>query len=126
MERIRGATGHLSNRHAAELIGESVHSRLQHVVLAHLSEHFTAHPDLLMAVHARFGRRNARERRGFDGGMAIAAVDAQTAHVMLMTEWNRLFANDVRRFSIRDQHNRSPTRHRLVQLRGNRTGNVAE
>jgi len=37
-ERIRGRTGHLSNRHAAEVIGESVHDRLQHVVLAHLSE----------------------------------------------------------------------------------------
>lgn len=37
-ERIRGSHGHLSNRHAADLIGESVHPRLQHVVLAHLSE----------------------------------------------------------------------------------------
>jgi phosphoribosyl 1,2-cyclic phosphodiesterase len=37
-ERIRGSQGHLSNRHAAELIGESVHSGMQHVVLAHLSE----------------------------------------------------------------------------------------
>src|SRR5258708_18476645 len=37
-ERIKGSTGHLSNRHAAALIGESVHERLNHVVLAHLSE----------------------------------------------------------------------------------------
>ncbi|HEY6219997.1 MAG TPA: MBL fold metallo-hydrolase [Gemmatimonadaceae bacterium] len=37
-ERIRGSRGHLSNRHAAELIGDSVHHGLQHVVLAHLSE----------------------------------------------------------------------------------------
>jgi phosphoribosyl 1,2-cyclic phosphodiesterase len=36
--RIRGSLGHLSNRHAAELIGESVNPGLQHVVLAHLSE----------------------------------------------------------------------------------------
>jgi phosphoribosyl 1,2-cyclic phosphodiesterase len=37
-ERIRGSRGHLSNTHAAELIAESVHPGLQHVVLAHLSE----------------------------------------------------------------------------------------
>jgi len=37
--RISGSHGHLSNRHAAELIGDSVHGGLQHVVLAHLSEH---------------------------------------------------------------------------------------
>jgi phosphoribosyl 1,2-cyclic phosphodiesterase len=36
--RIRGSLGHLSNRHAAELVGESVNPGLQHVVLAHLSE----------------------------------------------------------------------------------------
>lgn len=37
-ERIRGNHGHLSNRHAAELVGASVNPGLQHVVLAHLSE----------------------------------------------------------------------------------------
>jgi len=37
-ERIRGSRGHLSNTHASELIAESVHPGLQHVVLAHLSE----------------------------------------------------------------------------------------
>lgn len=36
--RIRSRVGHLSNPHAAELIGESVNPGLQHVVLAHLSE----------------------------------------------------------------------------------------
>jgi phosphoribosyl 1,2-cyclic phosphodiesterase len=37
-ERIRGRNGHLSNRHAAELVGDSVNPGLQHVVLAHLSQ----------------------------------------------------------------------------------------
>ena len=36
--RIASRVGHLSNPHAAELIGASVHSGLQHVVLAHLSQ----------------------------------------------------------------------------------------
>lgn len=36
--RIRSRVGHLSNPHAAELIGDSVNPGLQHVILAHLSE----------------------------------------------------------------------------------------
>jgi phosphoribosyl 1,2-cyclic phosphodiesterase len=36
--RIASRVGHLSNPNAAELIGHSVHSGLQHVVLAHLSQ----------------------------------------------------------------------------------------
>lgn len=36
--RIASRVGHLSNPHAAELIGSSVHTGLQHVVLAHLSQ----------------------------------------------------------------------------------------
>jgi phosphoribosyl 1,2-cyclic phosphodiesterase len=36
--RIASRVGHLSNPHAAELIGQSVHPGLQHVVLAHLSQ----------------------------------------------------------------------------------------
>ncbi len=36
--RIAGSTGHLSNRHAAELVTELAHAALDAVVLAHLSE----------------------------------------------------------------------------------------
>jgi phosphoribosyl 1,2-cyclic phosphodiesterase len=36
--RIASRVGHLSNPNAADLIGHSVHSGLQHVVLAHLSQ----------------------------------------------------------------------------------------
>src|SRR5260370_40525737 len=60
------------------------------VTFAHLSEHFTAHPDLFMAVHARLGRRDAREGRGFNGGMAISAVDAQLRDMVLMAKGHRL------------------------------------
>lgn len=37
-QRIRGGYGHLSNSRAAQLIGDSVHEGLHHIVLAHLSE----------------------------------------------------------------------------------------
>ncbi|GAB6907044.1 MBL fold metallo-hydrolase [Desulfosarcina cetonica] len=37
-QRIRGRSGHLSNEDAALLLTELLHARLQHVVLAHLSE----------------------------------------------------------------------------------------
>src|SRR4029077_4528463 len=43
-----------------------------------------------MAVHAGFGRRNAREARGLYRGMAVAAVNPKAGHVVLMTEGNRL------------------------------------
>ena len=37
-QRVRGRTGHLSNDDSAELLARVAHSRLKHVVLAHLSE----------------------------------------------------------------------------------------
>jgi hypothetical protein len=43
-----------------------------------------------MAGHAGFGRRDAGEGRMFDRVMAIAAIDAETADVMLMAEGYRL------------------------------------
>src|SRR5262249_47479472 len=47
-------------------------------------------PDLRVTVDARLGRRNSGETRGFNGGMAIATVDAEPRDVMLMAERNRL------------------------------------
>ena len=61
-ERIRGSTGHLSNRHAAELIGESVHERLQHVVLAHLSENCNTPRTALDSVSPTLRRTKFRGR----------------------------------------------------------------
>lgn len=37
-QRIRGSHGHLSNRQAQELLAEGLGSRLEHLILAHLSE----------------------------------------------------------------------------------------
>ncbi len=37
-QRIKGRLGHLSNIQASELLGELIHHRLKHVVLAHLSQ----------------------------------------------------------------------------------------
>jgi phosphoribosyl 1,2-cyclic phosphodiesterase len=37
-QRVRSNQGHLANSEAAEFLGELVHERLEHVVLAHLSE----------------------------------------------------------------------------------------
>ena len=37
-QRIKGRTGHLSNRDSGELLSELKHDKLQHVILAHLSE----------------------------------------------------------------------------------------
>ena len=59
-------------------------------------------PDLRVAVHAGFGRRNSGETGVLDRGMAIATVNAESGDVMLMAEWNRLrlphtFVGHVRR-----------------------------
>ncbi|MFW6284517.1 MAG: MBL fold metallo-hydrolase [Desulfosalsimonas sp.] len=37
-QRIKGRTGHLSNESARDLLMEIIHERLQHVVLAHISQ----------------------------------------------------------------------------------------
>jgi len=37
-QRIKGRLGHLSNIQASELLGDLIHHRLKHVVLAHLSQ----------------------------------------------------------------------------------------
>src|ERR1017187_439160 len=44
-----------------------------------------------MAVHAGLGRRNIGEARSLHGGMAIAAIHAQTAGMMRVAERHGLF-----------------------------------
>jgi len=46
------------------------------VALAHGLQHGTGGPHLRMAIHADFGSGNVGERRIFDGGVAIAAINA--------------------------------------------------
>src|SRR5580704_8392475 len=47
-------------------------------------------PDLRVAVHASLGARNAGETRSLNGSVAVAAVDAESGDVMLMTEGHGL------------------------------------
>jgi phosphoribosyl 1,2-cyclic phosphodiesterase len=63
--RIAGSHGHLSNRAAAELVGELFHPRLAAVVLAHLSESAN-HPGLALDVVG-----DALERRRFAGTLQV-------------------------------------------------------
>jgi phosphoribosyl 1,2-cyclic phosphodiesterase len=64
--RIRGKHGHLSNAQAARLAGESTHRGLQHLTLAHLSEHNNT-PAL-----ARQRMEAALEESGASCSLAIA------------------------------------------------------
>ncbi len=69
-ERIAGPGGHLSNREAAELLGELCHPALHTVVLAHLSDRCNR-PDLATAaVEATLSRH------GFRGSVVVAQQDA--------------------------------------------------
>jgi hypothetical protein len=69
---------------------------------AHWFEHGGVFPDLGVAIHAGFGGGDTRERRIFDGRMAIPAIDSQLLYVVLVTEGYGLFnrlpdTGDVRR-----------------------------
>ena len=67
--RIGGSHGHLSNRAAAELVGELYHEELCAVVLAHLSE-AANDPDI---AYDTVGP--ALSRRRFKGSLAVARQD---------------------------------------------------
>ncbi len=64
--RIAGSGGHLSNRAAAELLGQLSHPGLRVVVLAHLSELCNT------AADARATVEPALTRAGFDGSLHVA------------------------------------------------------
>lgn len=64
--RIAGSGGHLSNRAAAELLGDLTHPELRVVVLAHLSEACNT------ARHARDTVEPALSRAGFAGRLHVA------------------------------------------------------
>jgi phosphoribosyl 1,2-cyclic phosphodiesterase len=76
--RIAGSGGHLSNRAAAELLGELLHDHLRLVVLAHLSQQCNA-PEVARAAvepHLR--------RLGFRGTVAVAVQDTPLPPLPLM------------------------------------------
>ncbi len=64
--RIAGSGGHLSNRAAAELLGELTHPGLRVVVLAHLSESCNTAADARAAVEPVLGAA------GFEGRLHVA------------------------------------------------------
>lgn len=65
-QRIAGGGGHLSNRAAAELIEELLHPRLEHIVLAHLSERCNTPDEARATVSA------VLTRAGFRGALHVA------------------------------------------------------
>ena len=65
-------------------------------------------PNLLVAVHAHLCRRNPGKGRRLDRGMAVAAVDSQSRHVMLVAERHRLIANDLLFGDVRRADNAAP------------------
>jgi phosphoribosyl 1,2-cyclic phosphodiesterase len=83
--RIAGSGGHLSNRAAAQLLGELHHPGLSVVVLAHLSQQCNSASD------ARGTVAPALRRAGFRGTLHVADQDvplppirvAQTAAIQL-------------------------------------------
>lgn len=60
--RIAGVTGHLSNRQAGMVARACAHSGLQHLILAHLSEHCNTPDHALATVSAALARSRFRGR----------------------------------------------------------------
>jgi phosphoribosyl 1,2-cyclic phosphodiesterase len=73
--RIGGSHGHLSNRAAAELVGELYHPGMVAVVLAHLSERAN-HPALAAEVVG-----DALGRAGYAGTLAVAPQERPLATI---------------------------------------------
>ncbi len=89
------ALGHVNTVVEVDEVGKLVDARpLQRfsgaVTGANRLEKLGIGPDLRMTVHASFSRRNAGEAGGFDGGMTVAAIDAESGDVVLMAERNWL------------------------------------
>ena len=62
---------------------------------AHRFEIRAVGPNLLVTVHADRGRGHARRSRRLNRRMTIPAIDAVVAHVVFVTELNRLLTLDV-------------------------------
>ena len=87
--RIRGRFGHLSNRDAAHAASQSIHSGLNNIVLAHLSEQNNTPRTALSTVgdslrRARFrGRLTAASQDRVVGPICIGSATASAAPVQL-------------------------------------------
>ena len=72
-------------------------------------EHLAVSPDLLVTVHARRCWRNTSKGAHFNGVVAIPAVDPESAHVMRVTERDRLIKGDSFVGNIRRINGSCPT-----------------
>jgi phosphoribosyl 1,2-cyclic phosphodiesterase len=70
--RIASGTGHLSNRESSALARACVHSGLQHLVLAHISQHCNTADHALAAASAALARSRFRGR--------VMAAEQDTVH----------------------------------------------
>lgn len=85
-QRIAGAGGHLSNRAAAELLGELWHEALGAVVLAHLSERCNDAAEAVAAIEPVLARA------GFRGTLACARQDEPLAPITVEPPARRQFS----------------------------------
>jgi phosphoribosyl 1,2-cyclic phosphodiesterase len=76
--RIAGSTGHLSNRAAAQLLGELCHPGLSAVVLAHLSYECNT------AAEAHAAVMRALRRAGFKGVLQVAHQDQPLRPILVV------------------------------------------
>ena len=76
-----------------EIIHSSPYQRLATAkTLPHWLEQGRSSPNLRVAIHAGFGGWNTGKTRSLNRSMAVAAVNPQSSHMMLVTERNRLGA----------------------------------
>jgi hypothetical protein len=61
-----------------------------------------------VAVHANCSGGHSRERASLYGDVTIAAINAQTADMVLVAEGNRLFEHDVLTGDVRRAYHASP------------------
>jgi hypothetical protein len=80
-----------------------------HPTFANRTQNFRISPDLRMASHARFSRRNSRRATRFHRGMTIPAINSKPGIVMFMTEWDRLIESQSFSRHIRRPPNRPHT-----------------
>jgi hypothetical protein len=80
-----------------------------------------------VAIHAGLSGWNVGEAGNFDRGMAVAAVNAKAAHMVRVTEWNRLFAGLRRaRDIVRPAQPVSRPNHKTQYKHGAKNGDPCE
>src|SRR5947209_5609716 len=81
-------------------LGKVVHARpldrtAGEIAFTNGRERGSGGPHFGVAIHADSGGGNSGEGRLFDGGVAVAAIDAEASDVVLMAERDGLFARNI-------------------------------